>query len=322
MIFPSATASRELEARRKLRNIVATFSIVAADTKTQQVGVAVQSKYFAVGAVVPWARAGVGAVATQALGLARYGPEILDLLARATRPAAALEAALADDPLAARRQIGVVSAAGEAAHHSGSECLHWAGGRTGPGFAAQGNILAGPEVVDEMARAFTDSSGTLAERLVSALEAGQAAGGDSRGQQSAALLVEQVGYRDIGSEGVDKIIDLRVDDHTEPIVELRRLLDLRLRQEVSSRAMHHYSRSDFRAAAAVMADGNTRFPASADILYNLACFESLSGDSAGALRHLEESIGLDASFRALAEKDSDFDPVRASPEFLHLLQRA
>jgi uncharacterized Ntn-hydrolase superfamily protein len=301
---------------------IATFSIVAADVERRQVGVAVQSKYFAVGAVVPWVRAGVGAVATQALGLASYGPRILEALGGGVRPAAALAKALAEDPLAARRQIGVVHADGEAASHTGTECLSWAGSRTGPGFAAQGNILAGPAVVEEMELAFLAASGTLAERLVTSLEAGQAAGGDSRGQQSAAVIVEQAGYRDLGSEGIDRIVDLRVDDHPSPIVELRRLLDLRLRQEVSSRAMRRYNQADFAAAAAVMAAGDARFPHTADILYNLACFESLSGDSAGALRHLSEAITLDPSFRALAEKDTDFDPVRTMPAFLRLVAGA
>jgi uncharacterized Ntn-hydrolase superfamily protein len=300
--------------------LIATFSIVAADPEHRQVGVAVQSKYFAVGAVVPWARAGVGAVATQALGLARFGPLILDALAAGARPPAALERALADDPLSARRQVGVVHADGETAQHTGAECLTWAGGRTGPGYAVQGNILAGPAVVDEMARAFAATAGPLAVRLVTALEAGQAAGGDSRGQQSAALVVEQAGYRDLSNEGIDRIFDLRVDDHPSPIVELRRLLDLRQRQEVSSRAMHHYNQSEYRAAAAAMAEGNDRFPHSADILYNLACFESLSGDPAGAVRHLAESIALDASFRGLAQKDSDFDPLRESPDFRRIVE--
>jgi uncharacterized Ntn-hydrolase superfamily protein len=301
-------------------NLIATFSIVAADPKTGEVGVAVQSKYFAVGAVVPWARAGVGAVATQALGLARYGPLLLDALSRGDRPADALKAALAEDAMAARRQVAVVRADGEAASHTGDGCQPWAGGRSGPGFAAQGNILAGPEVVEEMARAFTVSAGSLAERLVSALEAGQAAGGDSRGQQSAAVLVEQAGYHAVGSEGIDRLVDLRVDDHPQPIAELRRLLGLRLRQELSSRAMRFYNNSDFRAAAAVMAEGNARFPNSADVLYNLACFESLAGKKEDALHHLVESITLDSSFRTLAARDSDFDPVRQDPRFAKALE--
>lgn len=292
-----------------------TFSIVAVDLDAGQVGVAVQSKYLAVGAVVPWARAGVGAVATQALGLARYGPELLDRLAAGAEPEAALKAALADDPLAAQRQIGVVRADGAAASHTGSSCLDWAGGRAEQGYAVQGNILAGPAVVDEMARAFVKGSGVLAERLVAALAAGQAAGGDRRGQQSAAVLVEQVGYRDLGSEGIDTVVDVRVDDHPQPIDELQRILGLRLRQEVSSRAMRFYNARDYPRAVEVMAEGAGRYPDSPDILYNLACFESLAGRAADSLTHLRRAVALDASYRELARRDTDFDPIRSTPEF-------
>jgi len=299
--------------------VASTFSIVAADPATGEVGVAVQSKYLAVGAVVPWARAGVGAVATQALGLARYGPDLLARLETGAHPRDALPSALADDPLASQRQIGVVRADGQASTHTGDACLEWAGGRTGSGYAAQGNILAGPEVVDEMVRAFTVAPGTLAERLVLALEAGQAAGGDRRGQQSAAVLVEQAGYRDLGSEGIDKIFDIRVDDHPQPIVELRRVLGLRLRQEVSGRAMRLYNLRDFVRAAEMMGEGAARYPGSPDMLYNLACFESLAGRAGDSLTHLRQAVALDASYRELAARDTDFDPLRASTEFLAVL---
>src|SRR5919199_3925855 len=142
-----------------------TFSIVALDPENGDVGVAVHSRYFAVGAVVPWPRAGVGAVATQAAGRAAYGPEILDLLARGLEPQAAIERALADDGRRETRQLGVVEAQGRAAAFTGSECNEWAGHVTGPGYAAQGNILACERVVTEMARAFEETSGALAERL-------------------------------------------------------------------------------------------------------------------------------------------------------------
>src|ERR687887_973591 len=142
-----------------------TFSIVAFDPETRELGVAVQSRYFAVGAVVPWARAGVGAVATQAAGRAAYGPETLDLLARGFEPAEAIARALADDERRETRQLGVVDAHGRAAAFTGSECNEWAGHATGSGYAAQGNILAGEAVVGDMAHAFEEASGALAERL-------------------------------------------------------------------------------------------------------------------------------------------------------------
>ncbi len=301
-----------------LHRVKATFSIVAADPSTGQVGVAVQSKYFAVGNVVPWARAGVGAVATQARGLARYGPTLLDALGRGERPQAAINAALTGDPLAPHRQIGVVHADGEPGNHTGAECLEWAGARQGPGFSVQGNILAGEGVVDAMAQAFVATPGSLAERLLASLEAGQAAGGDKRGQQSAALLVEQVGYRDIGAEGIDRLVDLRVDDHLEPIKELRRLYGLWQIEEVLEQALLRYNDGDFPAATQIMAQANSLFPRTPRILYNLACFECLTGLSAESLTHLRQVISLEPSWRDIAKGDHDFDTIRTLSEFVDL----
>jgi uncharacterized Ntn-hydrolase superfamily protein len=201
---------------------VATFSIVAYDAKTGDLGVAVQSKFLGVGSVVPWARAGVGAVATQAWANALYGPEGLALLEGGKDATATVRALTRADAGRDRRQIGVVDARGGAAAFTGDECKDWAGHKTGDGFAAQGNILAGPGVVDAMATAFAAAKGELADRLVEALAAGQRAGGDKRGMQSAALLV----VRKNGGYGGnnDRYIDLRVEDHERPIDELKRLL--------------------------------------------------------------------------------------------------
>lgn len=201
---------------------VATFSIVAIDPATGEIGVAVQSRIVAVGAVVPWAKAGVGAVATQSYANVAFGPAGLDLLAQGREPEAALQSLLENDPEKAHRQVGLIDAAGKTAQFSGEECLPWAGGRKGTNYAVQGNILAGPQVADAMAEAFEGTAGQLlAERLLAALEAGQAAGGDRRGQQSAALLIvrEDWGY----GGGNDRFRDLRVDEHHEPIKELRRV---------------------------------------------------------------------------------------------------
>ena len=192
-----------------------TFSIVAADGP--EVGCAVQSRYFAVGSVVPWAKAGVGAVATQAAGVAVYGPQTLAFLEGGLGPEAALEQVLAGDPGRESRQLGAVVPDGSSASFTGAECLAWAGHRTGDGYAVQGNILAGEAVVVEMERAFLETGGSLAERLVSALEAGQAAGGDSRGQQSAAIVVEREGAASESREGIDRVCELRVEDHPAPI---------------------------------------------------------------------------------------------------------
>jgi uncharacterized Ntn-hydrolase superfamily protein len=287
-----------------------TFSIVAADLQTGEVGCAVQSKYFSVGSVVPWAWAGVGAVATQAAGVAVYGRLALEALQRGATPEAALEAVLADDPGRETRQLGVVTADGRAASFTGRECLDWAGHRVGPGFAVQGNILAAEAVVEEMARAYTETVGSLVERLVAALEAGQAAGGDKRGQQSAAIMVERAGGRTESREGIDRICDLRVEDHPEPIVELRRLTGIWADWDAQRRAHARYERGDAAAAADVLRAA-TAGKDEPMLLYNLACYESLAGRREDAVAHLRRAVELDGSYRALAAEDRDFDPIRA-----------
>jgi uncharacterized Ntn-hydrolase superfamily protein len=217
--------------------IAGTFSIVAADPTTGEVGCAVQSKYFAIGAVTPWVRAGVGAVATQAMGVvARNGERALSALAAHNDPALALEQVLVDDDGRERRQLGAVSADGRAAAFTGRECVEWAGHLVEDGFAVQGNMLVSAVVLASMRSAFLDASAALAERMMAALEAGQAAGGDRRGQQAAALVVEQLGAAERSREGIDRVCDLRVDDHHEPIVELRRLLTVWRQRQAERRA--------------------------------------------------------------------------------------
>jgi uncharacterized Ntn-hydrolase superfamily protein len=203
-----------------------TYSIVALDAATGDLGVATQSKFLAVGAVVPWARAGVGAVATQAFANVGWGVAALDRLAAGDGASAeaVLAALVAADDYRSERQIGIVDARGGSASFSGPECFGWAGGRTGPGFAVQGNILAGPDVVDGLAETFSAGGRPFPELLVDCLAAADAAGGDRRGRESAALLVVRAG----GGHGGwnDRWIDLRVDHHDDPIGELGRLLEL------------------------------------------------------------------------------------------------
>jgi uncharacterized Ntn-hydrolase superfamily protein len=210
--------------RRREPPPVATFSIVAYDPETGDLGVAVQSRFLGVGSVVPWAKAGVGAVATQAWANVLYGPEGLALLAGGKDAAAAVATLTGADADRDRRQVGIVDAKGRAAAHTGAGCLDWAGHRTGEGFTVQGNILAGKPVVDAMADGFVAAKGELADRLVEALAAGQRAGGDKRGMQSAALLVTRKNGGYGGNN--DRYIDLRVEDAKDPIAELKRLLDL------------------------------------------------------------------------------------------------
>ena len=205
--------------------VVATYSIVACDLEARQWGVAVQSKFLAVGSVVPWAEPEVGAIATQAYANPRYGPDGLALLRDGITANDVVERLTAADEGRAERQLGVVDAHGGSATWTGPECNDWAGGRTGPGYAAQGNILVGEETVAALARTFEETGHLpLAQRLLECLAAAQAAGGDRRGQQSASLLVVE---RDGGYARLsDTLVDLRVDDHERPIEELRRLYAL------------------------------------------------------------------------------------------------
>jgi len=199
-----------------------TYSLVARDD--EQWGVAVQSKFLAVGSIVPWAEPHVGAIATQAWANPRYGPEGLALLREGLTAAEVVERLVAGDESRVERQLGVVDAHGEAASYTGAGCMEWAGHRTSDGYAAQGNILVGRETVDALAETFESTTGSLAERLIACLAAAQAAGGDRRGQQSASLLVVERGggYAKLS----DVVVDLRVDDHFRPIEELERLYAL------------------------------------------------------------------------------------------------
>jgi uncharacterized Ntn-hydrolase superfamily protein len=204
--------------------IVATYSICACDLERGEWGVAVQSKFLAVGSVVSWAEAGVGAVATQAYANPQYGPDGLELLRSGLGAAEVVEQLTAADEGRDDRQLGVVDAAGFGATFTGGACFEWAGGKTGLGYAAQGNILVSAATVDALAETFEASTGPLAERLISCLGAAQSAGGDRRGQQSAALLVVSKGGGYAGMSDVS--VDLRVDDHPKPISELERLFGL------------------------------------------------------------------------------------------------
>ena len=205
--------------------VVATYSIVACDLEAEQWGVAVQSKFLAVGSVVPWAEPEVGAIATQAYANPRYGPDGLALLRDGATASEVVERLTQADEGRAERQLGVVDGHGGSATWTGPGCNDWAGGRTGPGYAAQGNILVGEDTVAALAKTFEETGHLpLVQRLLECLAAAQASGGDRRGQQSASLLVVERngGYASLS----DTLVDLRVDDHERPIEELRRLYTL------------------------------------------------------------------------------------------------
>ena len=223
-LFPQHSVILPPHVPARSERFVSTFSIVAYDPATGDLGIAVESKFLGVGAVVPWAKAGVGAIATQSWANTSYGPTGLELLAQGQAPDEVVAAITGTDEHRAQRQVGIVDAKGRAATFTGGECFAWCGGVTGPNYACQGNILVSEATVQAMARTFEATSGGLWDRLVAALAAGQTAGGDSRGQQSAALLVvrDKGGYAGFN----DRFIDLRVDEHPRPIDELARILEM------------------------------------------------------------------------------------------------
>lgn len=296
---------------------VATFSIVGCDPETGEVGIAVQSKFFAVGAVVPWAKAGVGAVATQSYANTTYGPRGLELLAGGLAPEEVITRLTADDDGRASRQIGVVAADGRSATFTGEECMDWAGGVIGMNYAAQGNILAGEDVVTAMAGAFEATEGVLGQKLMSALEAGQAAGGDSRGVQSAAILIVKEGAGYAGFN--DRYCDLRVDDHETPIRELRRIFDL---WTWNALLLEGYTRAGEGAYDRAFALGDELMalrPDEAESYYHPACYHAKAGMTARALELLEKAIELRPSLADQARQDPDFASIRETDGYRTLV---
>ena len=292
----------------------ATFSIVAADPATGEVGVAVASRFFAVGSVVPYARAGVGAVATQASANTTWGPGALELLARGATPAEALAILTRADEGQSHRQAGVVAAGGASATFTGSECNSWAGGRSGPGYAVQGNILTGEDVVVAMEKAFLDTAGkTLAERLYAAIVAGDAAGGDSRGKQSAVLLVSRAAGGYGGND--DRAIDIRVDDHAEPIVELGRLVNLALVNDLWNRGWAAFRDGrrgeDLKWQELTLAKAEaTKAGILPEVLYDTAVIRLANGDQPGARAALDRALALNPNLAHQAAVDGDLAGLR------------
>ena len=235
-----------------------TFSLVARDPENGDLGIIVQSKFPAVGAIVPWAAAEVGAVASQAWANASYGPRGLDLMSSGKSAQETLKILIGDDEKAAHRQVGIIDSKGRAVAHTGDECMEWAGHVVGDGYTCQGNILTGEEVVNDMAEAFESAGGDLIDRLFTALNAGQAAGGDKRGMQSAAILVVRTkgGYEG----GNDRYVDVRVDEHPSPIEELERIFGIYdmtlLSREDSSRLLTIEGDLSIKIQAALVALGH------------------------------------------------------------------
>lgn len=297
---------------------IATFSIVAADPEAGEVGVAVASRFFSVGSVVPFAKAGVGAVATQSYANTTFGPRGLELLERGATPEETLRIMLRDDERPDRRQVAVVAADGASATHTGENCLAWAGGRAGKHYAVQGNILAGEPVVAAMEKAFLETTGTLADRMYAALAAGDAAGGDARGRQSASLLVvrEGAGYGGYN----DRAIDIRVDDHADPFRELKRLLDYAQMNYAWNQGWTAFRNKDYPTALRHQERAAKLAPDNGEVLYDLAVIRLAAGDRPGALEALRHALAANPKLKEQAKVDDDLAGLRGERAFGRLVE--
>jgi uncharacterized Ntn-hydrolase superfamily protein len=302
---------------------VSTFSIVAIDPANGDMGVAVASRYFSVGAVVPWALAGVGAVATQANVNVGYGPKGIDLLREGLSAKQVLDRLLAEDTFDGKdgRQVAIVDAHGTIATYTGPNAPHWAGDRQGKTWSAQGNILVGPQVPESMGKAFEATQGELAEKLYAALKAGDDAGGDARGHQSASMLVvRKQGGRNTNN---DRYIYINVDDNPKPLAELRRLLNLNLSYLYENEADRLLSAGKKGEALAAGRKAAGYAPEQADAHTSLGFLEYINGNKEAAMKEFVQANKMDADFKkqfdATISWEKAFRPILEDKEFLSKL---
>jgi uncharacterized Ntn-hydrolase superfamily protein len=282
-----------------------TYSIVARGVGRdglEELGVAVQSHWFGVGSIVPWARAGVGAVATQANAEVAYGPRALDLLERGMSPSGALKRLLAEDPLAASRQVAIVDAHGEVAAHTGDACMAFAGDQQGDGVSCQANIMANAEVWPAMLAAYTGTEGSLSQRLLTALNVAEATGGDLRGRQSAAILVVPA-----AGNPWDTIVSLRVEDHPEPLVELARLARLDEAYRVAGEGDERVAAGRHDEASALFQRACELAPESDELRFWAGLGAAQVGNMDAAVAHVRAAIGVHPGWLELLR--------RLTPEF-------
>jgi uncharacterized Ntn-hydrolase superfamily protein len=285
-----------------------TYSIVARDPDTGELGVAVQSHWFSVGSVVSWARAGVGAVATQSIGDPSYGPNALDLLADGLAPDEALARLVAADPRERFRQVAVVDARGRVAVHTGERCIAFAGDQTGDGYSVQANMMSSRDVWPAMARGFEAAEGPLARRLVAALRAAEAAGGDVRGRQSAALVVAPA-----EGEAWRLRTDLRVEDHAEPLDEIERLLDLADAYRLASEADNLVGEGRHDEAAGRYTRASELAPGNHELVFWSGLSAAESGDMDTALERVRRAIAMQPGWAELLDRlQPDIAPSAAA----------
>jgi uncharacterized Ntn-hydrolase superfamily protein len=277
--------------------LVSTFSVVAFDPSTKDLGVAVHSRYFSVGSVVPWAEAGVGAVATQSFVNVSYGPRGLQLLKQGLTVDEVIKRLTSEDEERDFRQLGIIDSRGNPAAFTGKKCLEWAGSKVGRNYAAQGNILASGKVVENMGRRFESANGDLADKLAAALQGGDEAGGDARGRQSASLLVVRKGF---GRGGYgDTYIDLRVEDHSNPIKELKRLLKLHRVYSLIDEGEDKLTKEDYKSAELAVKKALALNPGVDDAHVDLGILNLKLGKRKEAIKAFREALRLNPNMKRL-----------------------
>ncbi|MBO77159.1 MAG: hypothetical protein CME17_06960 [Gemmatimonadetes bacterium] len=297
--------------------VIATFSIVARDPATEELGVAVQSRAFRAAAIVSYAKAGVGAIATQASANQSYGPGGLELLEQGLSPDEVVARLTNADEGRDRRQLAVIDAQGRVSAYTGSRTSDWAGHIEGNNYSVQGNILVSEQVVQAMAQAFETAEGELAERLMEALDAGQAAGGDARGKQSGGILV----VKPIGDSGrtTDRWIDVRVDDHPTPFLEIRRLMNMAVSRNKTRLASQLASEGRFPDAIAAQRKAIAMRPGNDQYLYGLARLHARAGNTASAIEVLSQAIVMNQRWQEQARNESDFNSINGDRRFRRLI---
>jgi uncharacterized Ntn-hydrolase superfamily protein len=299
--------------------VVSTFSIVARDSATGEIGVAVASRFFAVGTVVPWAKADVGAVATQSFANTSFGWRGLELLEKGATPEDVLKILLRNDADPDRRQVGIVATDGKSATYTGKNCVPWAGGRSGSNYSVQGNILTGEDVVIALEHGFLTTTGTLADRLYGALVAGDSKGGDSRGRQSAALIVvrKNAGYGGF----TDRAIDIRVDDHPDPFAELGRLLNYAQMNYAWNEGWTLFTERKPNEAIPHIERAARLAPKNPEVLYDLAVIRLAAGNLDGSLDALAKALELNPKLKAQATSDNDLAALKGNPRYQAMVQK-
>ncbi|MEM3443247.1 MAG: DUF1028 domain-containing protein [Candidatus Bathyarchaeia archaeon] len=298
--------------------LASTFSIVAFDPSTKELGVAVQSRYFSVGSIVPWAEAEVGAIATQSFVNVSYGPRGLELLKKGLSVEEVIERLTGEDEARDFRQLGIINSKGEAAAFTGRKCLEWAGSKIGKNFAAQGNILAGEEVVEMMAERFESTKGDLADKLVAALEGREEAGGDARGRQSAALLVVKKGCGRAGYG--DCFIDLRVEDNPNPIAELKRLLGLHRVYRLIDESEDKMTMGNLEAALSTIKEAIKINPKIDDAHVDLGIICLKLGEKQEAIKAFKKALQLNPKMKSLIKQLPKAGLIEPDPEIFKKLK--